>query len=200
MSDSTEKTALINLTRCVVKMLTKIEKLLNATSETPDPKRDKKINRLIKELEICNDEAMRNGLTFSAQHIARVKTGRMRAAPAPTVDQKRGNDHRELMKFHFDHIKGPIADGGAQGQALKFLLDNYAPEVVRKCYEYQLTEGWRGRVSWLSVKSDIGGWLARNGKETPTRALSASERNEQQLVRNIESVSKLRRSGSGDSN
>ena len=197
MTDSPEKSSLRNLTLITVKALSALNRLLQ---QEATPQRDKKMLRLVKELEVNNDEAMRVGLSLSAQYIARVKTGRIRpAAPIATVDQKRGNDHSALMKFHFDHIKGPIADGAAQGAALKFLLDNYSAEVVRKCYEYQLSENWRGKVSWLSVKSDIGGWLARNGQDTPTRALSASERNEQQLIRNIASVGQLRRSGTGDS-
>ena len=197
MTDSPEKNALRTLTIAIVKGLAKIEKLLN---EAPDKKRDKKIQRITKELEVCNDQAMQIGLQMTPQHIARAKMGRMSLPSPPTVDQQRGTAHRDLMKFHFEHIKGPIADGAAQGAALKWLLDNYSEEVIRKCYEFQTTESWRGKVSWTSVKSDIGGWLARNGKDTPARALSASERNEQQLIRNIESVGQLRRSGSGDPN
>jgi hypothetical protein len=197
MDESPEKIALKTLTLCTVKALSKIEKLLN---EAPDKKRDKKIQRIIKELEVCNDEAMRIGLQMTAQHIARAKTGRMSLPSAPSVDQQRGSAHRDLMKFHFEHIKGPIADGAAQGAALKFLLDNYSEEVIKKCYEFQTTETWRGKVSWISVRSDIGGWLARNGQNTPTRSLSASERNEQQLIRNIESVGQLRRGGAGGAN
>ena len=197
MIESPSKTSLKTLTLATIKTIAAIEKLLKTEAT---PQRDKKIIRALKELEVNNDEAMRVGLNQSAQFIARAKTGRVRPEQKPTVDQQRGAAHRELMKFHFEHIKGPIADGAAQGAALKWLLGNYSEEVIKKCYEFQTTESWRGKVSWISVKSDIGGWLARNGKDTPARALSASERNEQQLIRNIESVGQLRRSGSGDPN
>ena len=198
MTDSPERSALQTLA-------TTLQKALNALKKTmvqeAGPKRDKKILRIMAEIELVNDEAMRKGLSFTNGYIAKLKTGRISAQQiTPPESNGNGGAHRELMKFHHDHIKGPIGDGVVQGAALKFLLENYSPEVLKKCYEYQLTETWRGRVSWISVKSDIGGWLARNGQNTPTRALSASERNEQQLIRNIESVGQLRRSGSGSSN
>lgn len=197
MSDSPERSSLQTLA-------TTLQKALNALKKTMvqehGPKRDKKILRIMAEVELVNDEAMRNGLRFTNGYIAKLKTGRITSQQiTPASPSNNGNAHAALMKFHFDHIKGPIADGAAQGAAIKFLLEHYAVDVLKKCYEFQLTESWRGKISWISVKSDIGGWLARNGQDTPTRALSASERNEQQLIRNIESVGQLRRSGSGDS-
>lgn len=153
MADSAEKTALAALTLNVVRTVGKLNKALLTEAS---PKRDKQMRQLLTELEVWNDEAMRNGLHLTPQHIARVKTGRVRTAPEPSVDQKRGNDHTALMRFHFDHIKGPIADGGAQGAALKWLLESFSPEALKAEYELQLTEKWRGRVSWLSVKTDIG--------------------------------------------
>ena len=185
-------------------LATTLQKALNALKKTMaqehGPKRDKKIYRIMAEVELVNDEAMRKGLNFSNGYIAKLKTGRISAQQiTPAQSSTNGNAHRDLMKYHFEHVKGPIADGAAQGAAIKWLLEHYAVDVLKKCYEYQLTESWRGKVSWISVKSNIGGWLARNGQDTPTRALSASERNEQQLIRNIESVGQLRRSGSGGS-
>ena len=197
MIESPAHTSLKTLTLATIKTIAAIEKLLK-TGATPQ--RDKKITRALKELEVLNDEAMRVGLNQSAQFIARAKTGRIKAQPPPSVDQQRNGYHSELMRFHHDHIKGPIGDGAAQGAALKWLLEHYSPDMLKKCYEYQLNENWRGKVSWTSVKSDIGGWLARNGQDTPTRPLSASERNEQQLIRNIESVGQLRGGGAGNSN
>mgnify|MGYP003579487831 CR=1 FL=1 len=164
MIESPAHTSLKTLTLATIKTIAVIEKLLK-TGATPQ--RDKKITRALKELEVLNDEAMRVGLNQSAQFIARAKTGRVRPEQKPTVDQQRGNDHRDLMKFHFEHIKGPIADGAAQGAALKWLLEHFSPDVLKQCYTHQLTEKWRGRVSWTTVKSDIGKWLAnaeRNGQ------------------------------------
>lgn len=71
--------------------------------------------------------------------------------------------HAALMELHAFNLKGPIADAGAQGAALKWLLTNYAPDVLRECYQSQLVERWRAKVSWLTVRSDIGSWLSRNG-------------------------------------
>lgn len=168
--ETTEKTSLRTLTLANVKTIATIEKLLKTEAT---PQRDKKILRALKELEVFNDEAMRKGLDASAQFIARAKTGRIRAEPKPTVNQQRGADHAALMKFHFDHIKGPIADGAAQGAAIRWLLDNYSVDVIKQCYEFQLTEKWRGgKVSWLTVKSGIGTWL-NNPRASTSKADSS---------------------------
>lgn len=198
MTDSSERSSLQTLATTLQKALNALKKTM---AEEFSPKRDKKIQRILTEVELVNDEAMRAGLRFTNGYIAKLKTGRI-SAQQITPPQANGNGyaHSELMKFHFEHIKGGIGDGAAQGAALKWLLNQYSPDVLKQCYEFQTTEHWRNRVSWISVKSDIGKWLARNGQNTPTRALSASERNEQQLIRNIESVGQLRRSGTGDSN
>jgi hypothetical protein len=198
MSESPERASLQVLATTLQKALNALKKTM---AQEHSPKRDKKIYRIMAEVELVNDEAMRKGLNFSNGYIAKLKTGRISAQQiTPSQSSSNGNAHRDLMKYHFEHVKGPIADGAAQGAAIKWLLEHYAVDVLKKCYEYQLTESWRGKVSWISVKSNIGGWLARNGQDIPTRALSASERNEQQLIRNIESVGQLRRSGSSGSN
>jgi hypothetical protein len=197
VTDSLERSSLQTLATTLQKALNALKKTM---AQEHGPKRDKKILRIMAEVELVNDEAMRNGLRFTNGYIAKLKTGRITSQQiAPPQANGNSNAHSELMRFHHDHIKGGIGDGAAQGAALKWLLNQYSPDVLRRCYEFQTTEHWRNRVSWISVKSDIGGWLARNGQDTPTRALSASERNEQQLIRNIESVGQLRRSGSGDS-
>lgn len=167
MIESPSQISLKTLTLETVKTIARIEKLL---TDEASPQRDKKIRQALKELEVHNDEAMRVGLNQTAQFIARAKTGRVRPQQPPNKDQQRGIDHRTLMQFHFEHIKGPIADGAAQGAAIKWLLEHYAPEILRKCYEFQLTENWRqGRVSWTTVKRDIGTWL-NNPRASATKS------------------------------
>lgn len=156
MTDSPEKNALRTLTLCTVKALSKIEKLLN---EPPDVKRDKKIQRIVKEHEVCNDEVMRSTLNMSPAQIASAKTGRTKSEP---VDPQRGADHKALMQFHHDHLQGGIPDGPAQAGALKWLLNNYSPEQLKKEYELQLNQGWRHKVNWITVKLDIGSSIFRN--------------------------------------
>lgn len=83
---------------------------------------------------------------------------------------KEPSPHARLMEFHSQHLKGPIPDGGAQGAAIKWLLASYKPETCEACYESLLNDKWRSKVSWLTVKSEIGSWLARqpeaaNGSE-----------------------------------
>lgn len=164
MVETPEKTSLKLLTLGNVKTLAAMERLLKTEAT---PQRDKKMLRVLKELEVVNDEAMRNGLSLSAQYIARVKTGRVRPQPPPTADQQRGTDHTALMKFHFDHIKGPIADGAAQGAAIKFLLDHYSADVLKECYEALTHDTWRSKVTWTTVRSEIGNWLARGKRNSP---------------------------------
>jgi hypothetical protein len=170
MAETPEKTSLKSLTLANVKTLASLEKLLKTEAT---PQRDKKMLRVLKELEVVNDEAMRNGLSLSAQFIARVKTGRVRPQPPPTANQQRGADHAALMKFHFDHIKGPIADGAAQGAAIKFLLDHYSADVLKECYEALTLDTWRSKVTWITVKSEIGNWLARGKRNAPANATKA---------------------------
>lgn len=81
-------------------------------------------------------------------------------------ENKTPSAYAELMDFHSIHIKGPIPDGAAQGGAIKWLLGAYNPAVIKLCYESQLGETWRARVSWLTVKSEIGRWLSRNGSDS----------------------------------
>lgn len=113
-------------------------------------------------------------------------------------EKKEPSAHALLMDFHNDHLAGPIPDAAAQGGALKWLLVSYAPTVLRECYEYQLGEGWRSKVSWLTVKTDIGNWITRNGngKNNELRRPTAAERNGEQLIRNIEFAKGLRGTGS----
>jgi len=71
--------------------------------------------------------------------------------------------HALLMDFHNNHLAGPMPDGQAQGAALKWLLQHYSRDTLIACYESQLTERWRAKVNWMTVKSDIGQWITRNG-------------------------------------
>lgn len=66
---------------------------------------------------------------------------------------------------------GPIPDYGAQGKAASWLLQNYSVQdcvmVLKEILkESKANGGWRGRVSWLNVKSEIGTRL-RRGKAVP---------------------------------
>lgn len=76
-------------------------------------------------------------------------------------ESKEPSPHSRLMEFHSLHLKGPIPDGGAQGAAIKWLLASYKPETCETCYESLLNDKWRSKVSWLTVKSEIGSWLTR---------------------------------------
>lgn len=173
MIESPAQTSLKTLTLATIKTIAAIEKLLKTEAT---PQRDKKITRALKELEVLNDEAMRVGLNQSAQFIARAKTGRVRPEQKPTVDQQRGADHRALMQFHFDHIKGPIADGAAQGAAVKWLLEHFSVEALKAEYEAQAREAWRSRVSWISVKSDIGKRRSSPGASKQNASVEAAKR------------------------
>jgi hypothetical protein len=73
--------------------------------------------------------------------------------------------HARLMAVLQDRT-GPIGDGGAQGKAVKWLLQHeYAEAECVACLDSLLAEEWRkSRVSWLTVKSEIGTWRTRRDK------------------------------------
>ena len=193
MDESPEKQVLKTLTLCTVKALSKIEKLLN---EAPDKKRDKKIQRITKELEVCNDEVMRNVLNLSAEGIAKLKTGRglgSSGGRSSSPNQQRiETPFQQLMRHHAQNIVGPIPDPGAQGQAIKWILESFTPELAIRKYNSQMEESQgRYRVSWLTVKRDIGR-IQSNG----VRPLDATERNAARFTENSEFIENLR-GGSG---
>lgn len=82
---------------------------------------------------------------------------------AKSTKSKEPSPHARLLEFHAQHLKGPIPDGAAQGGAVKWLLEHYAADSCIACYESFLGDDWRAKVSWLTVKSEIGSWLSRNG-------------------------------------
>lgn len=157
-------------------LATTLQKALNALKKTMaqehGPKRDKKIYRIMAEIELVNDEAMRRGLSFTNGYIAKLKTGRISPQQiTPPESNGNGSAHRELMKFHHDHIKGPIGDAGAQASAVKYLLEHYAIELLKDCYEALNGETWRDRFrGWLTVRSEIGQWMTRGKRSTATKA------------------------------
>lgn len=69
--------------------------------------------------------------------------------------------HAALMRFLAEK-EGKIPDGAAQGAAIKWLLKNdYGVEQCKKCFEFLLQQDWRtSRVSWITVRSQIGAWVA----------------------------------------
>lgn len=154
---------------------------------------DKKFARALKELELINDAAMRDGLGLPVHRIAQLKTRSRGSAAKPKSTELRVlSPFHQLMEFHAKHIVGPIPDGGAQGGAIKWILASYTPDLAIKRYESQLTEGWRnGHVNWLTVKQDIGR-MGNNG----TR--DSAERNESRLNGSFELLAELRGEDSGD--
>jgi len=74
-------------------------------------------------------------------------------------------DSQILMDRHNQRV-GVILDGSAQGKAVKKLLQHFTVEDCIACYDFQVSENWRGNVSWLSVASGSTGitqWIA-NGR------------------------------------
>lgn len=69
------------------------------------------------------------------------------------------------MAFLAARITGPIPKAAAQGKAIKELLKVWSPEECEACFETLMREAWRkGRVTWLTVQSNIGfrkSWLSR---------------------------------------
>lgn len=85
--------------------------------------------------------------------------------------------HTRLMKFLSLKI-GPIPNGPKEGKAIKWLLENgYDVDQCQRCFESLAAEEWRtSTVSWVTVKANIGAWLARNGNGSKSPK-TASDRN-----------------------
>jgi hypothetical protein len=80
--------------------------------------------------------------------------------------------HAALMAFLAER-EGSIPDGAAQGSAIKWLLKTgYGVEQCKACFNFLSEQEWRtSRVSWLTVKGQIGAWVAgRLNRRLPTQA------------------------------
>lgn len=190
-----QKECLVELTKAVCKAINRINEALEEKDEI---RRSKVAARVLKELEIVNDEAMRSGLGLTVYQMMNTKT-RKHGGPkkkAPEVREPRElTPHQQLMQHHAQHVIGPIPDGGAQGAAVKWILRHFTVELAIKKYNDQLAEGRIKRVSWLTVKQDIGR-IQSNG----TRPTDAAERNRDRLADNFELIQELRGEAGGDHN
>jgi len=188
MTDSPERSSLQILATSLQKALNALKKTM---AQEHGPKRDKKILRIITEIELVNDEVMRNGLSFTNNYIAKLKTGSGPRTPSQNVNSapKVETPFQQLMKHHANNIVGPIPDPGAQGQAIKWILESFTPELAIKKYNSQVEQAngnWR--VSWLTVKRDIG-----RIQPNAVRPMDATDRNAERLNGNLSLIEDLRR-------
>lgn len=183
--------SLESLTRQVCKTLNQIAL---SVQESDLVKRDKKVKRILKELELVNDAAMLNGLGLTIHRIAQLKTtSRGSAKKQQSSEPRILSPFQQLMDFHAKHIVGPIPDAAAQGSAIKWILVSFTPELAVKRYESQLLESWRnGHVNWLTVKQDIGR-MNRNGNGRS----DAAERNASRLDDSFDLLAELRGEDTG---
>lgn len=181
------KECLQELTKSVCKA---INVLNEALREEDQVKRDKKASRALKEIEVINDDAMRSGLGLSVNQIVQQKTrSRGTSKSAKITIPKVLSPFQQLMAHHAEHIIGPIPDPSAQGSAIKWILESFTPELAIKKYDSQLeisNGSWR--VSWLTVKRDIGR-IQTHG----ARPMDAAERNAERLNGNLSLIEDLRR-------
>lgn len=190
-----QKECLQELTKLVCKS---INLLNDALKEDDRSKREKKSGRALKELELVNDEAMRSGLGMSVNQILQQKTRSHNSSkspkPAKSTEPKELTPFQQLMAHHAKHLAGPVPDGAAQGAAIKWILQNFTPDLAIRKYDSQLDERWReGKVSWLTVKQEIGR-LQTNG----SRQADGAERNADRLSDNFELIQELRGEAGGD--
>lgn len=84
------------------------------------------------------------------------------AEPQEKKSESSNENFSVLMKHHFNRV-GRITDGKAQGDAIKKLLKDFSPTECIACYNCLVLElkpdGWRSRVSWLQVNTDIAEWI-----------------------------------------
>lgn len=189
-----QKEQLSELTKEVCKTLNIINEALK---DEDKGKREKKCGRALKEIELVNDEAMRVGLGLSVRQIAQLKTrSRGSSNKHKTTEPREKTPFQVLMDHHAKNVVGPIPDGGAQGSAIKWLLQSFTPELAIKKYDELLREPWRhGRVSWLTVRQEIGR-IQTNG----TRQTDSTERNADRLNGNLSLIQELRGDSGGDNN
>lgn len=189
-----QKECLQELTKSVCKTINVINEALG---EEDKAKRDKKAARALKEIEVINDDAMRSGLGLSVNQIVQQKTrSRSSAKNTKSTTPKEKTPFQSLMDHHAKHLAGPIPDGAAQGSAVKWILQYFAPEWAIQKYETQLNEAWRqGKVSWLTVRQEIG-----RMQTNATRTTDAAERNANRLGDNFELIQELRGETGGDNN
>jgi hypothetical protein len=92
--------------------------------------------------------------------------------PAPNgamLPDSSPSPHSRLMAFLSTEC-GKYTDGGRQGKAVKWLLDNgFTPDQCEACLKDLLTQQWRNtRPSWLTVQNEIAFWLKKHPNfETP---------------------------------
>jgi DNA-binding transcriptional ArsR family regulator len=102
-------------------------------------------------------------------------------ASPPRADSAAANsEHRKGMAYLQERC-GPIPDPAAQGAALKWLLQHYTLEQCCACIDAFLGDDWRkARVSWLTVKKEIGSWMSRRERrdEHGGRPRTSSRRNQ----------------------
>lgn len=102
---------------------------------------------------------------------------------SPYIDKERDQESKETAPHSrlMDHLAtkvGHIANGAAQGKAIKWLLERYDPDECVRCFEFLCGEKWRtSTVTWVTVQSQIGGWLVRrtspNGNGSKATGLDA---------------------------
>lgn len=189
-----QKECLEELTKGVCRLL---NTLSDGMKEEDQGKREKKCGRALKEIELINDEAMRTGLGLSINQIIQQKTrSRGSAKNAKSAEPREKTPFQQLMDHHAKHVVGPIPDAGAQGSAIKWILQSFTVDLAIKKYDAQLDEGWRqGRVSWLTVRQEIGR-IQTNGN----RPTDGAERNANRLGDNLELIQELRGEAGGDHN
>lgn len=135
-----------------------------------------------------------NGNSSSASSSASATTKKEKKEPSAFA---------EFMKF-LSHKIGPIPNGGKEGKAINWLVDNgYDFVVCCDCWEHLNADSWRtSTVTWTTVKAEIGGWLAKgktNGTDRQHRTENASDRRNEALRNNLAVIAELRGGGGGDS-
>jgi hypothetical protein len=136
-----------------------------------------------------------NGKTVNGKSEA-YKERSLQRKKSTKEEEKEPSAHARLMDFLCRKI-GPIPNGAKEGKAIKWLLANgYEPSQCEACFEFLVAQEWRtSSVSWVTVKSEIGAWLARSNKDGSNQQLSrretASERNVRLDRQNLEYLNSL---------
>ena len=113
------------------------------------------------------------------------KDSKASASPSPRgasgLESKKSLEKKPMEPEKATHVNpllnyleakiGKLPDRAAQAGALRWLLEaGYTPAQCQACLDDQLRNWSKGRVSWLSIKTHIGSWLATRNNEGGTYA------------------------------
>jgi hypothetical protein len=138
-----------------------LQRLTDALEESDLGKREKAIGRLMKMLELANDNAMLQGLGLSFAKITQLKSANLKVKPK-SEHTKESSPHHDLIRFAEQKSCGTLPNYPAVAACVKWILDaGFDALEVKDCWNDLEREEWRGAITIFVVKNNIGAWKMR---------------------------------------